>query len=106
MKHELRPAIHMEKQLGWAHRLDGMESQGISRAVQMVLARLMGSQIWHQPASSVTLCGEGPLLDFLSGRKLTPNSYHNARHFIFSLFATDAFQAVTLVLKLRESESE
>ena len=55
MKHEPRPAIHMEKQLEWAHKMGGMESQGISRAGQTVLTRLMESQIWHPPASSVTL---------------------------------------------------
>ena len=45
----------MEKQLEWAHKMGGMESQGISRAGQTVLTRLMESQIWHPPASSVTL---------------------------------------------------
>ena len=47
VKHEPRPAIHMEKHLGWAHKLGGVESLGISRAGQTVLARLMESQIWH-----------------------------------------------------------
>ena len=51
MKRELRPAIHVEKQLGWAHKLGGTESQGISRAGQTVLARLMG-------VSDMALCGE------------------------------------------------
>ena len=106
MKHEPRPYIHVEKQLWWASKLGGTESLGISRAGQTVLAMLMQSQIWHQPASSVTLCGEGPLLDFLSGRKLTPNSYHNARHFSFSLYTTGAFQTATLLLELRRSKSE
>ena len=32
MKLEPRPVIHMEKQLGWAHKLDGAESLGISKA--------------------------------------------------------------------------
>ena len=43
----------MEKQLGWALKLCGMESLGISKVGQTVLTRLMESQIWHQPAGSV-----------------------------------------------------
>ena len=43
----------MEKQLGWAHKLGGTESLGISNAGQTLLARLMESQIWHQPTVSV-----------------------------------------------------
>ena len=39
--------------------MGGMEPQGISRVGQTVLARLMESQIWHQPAGSVSLLGEG-----------------------------------------------
>ena len=50
MKQEPRPAIPMEKQLGWAYKFGG-----ISRVGQMVLTRLMESQIWHLPASSVVL---------------------------------------------------
>ena len=55
-----------------------MESQETSRAGQTMLARLMESQIWHLPASSVTLWeedslkGQWPLPAFLSGRKLSP----------------------------------
>ena len=45
MKHEPRPACHMQKQLGWAHKLGGTESLGISRVGQTMLARLMESQI-------------------------------------------------------------
>ena len=55
MKQKPRPAIHMEKQLGWACKLGGVESLGISKAGQTVLARLMESQIWYQFAGSV--CG-------------------------------------------------
>ena len=40
----------MEKQLGWAHKLGGVEPLRISRVDHTVLARLMESQIWHQPA--------------------------------------------------------
>ena len=46
-----------------------------------------------------------PLLTFLSGRKLSPD-VTLMRHFSFSLYATAALQAVTLVLELRRSESE
>ena len=75
----------------------GAESLGISNVGQMVLARLMESQIWHKLASSV---GEG-------FRKGTMTSAHlDARYFIFSLYATSAFQAATLVLELKGSESE
>ena len=38
VKHEPRPAIHMEKQLGWACNLGGAESLGISKMHQTVLA--------------------------------------------------------------------
>ena len=41
VKHEARQAIHMEKQLGWAHKLGEGKSLGISKAGQTVLARLM-----------------------------------------------------------------
>ena len=59
VRHEPRLAIHMEKQLGWAHKLGGAESLEISKVSQTVLAKLMESQIWHQPAGSVALLGEG-----------------------------------------------
>ena len=50
--------------------------------------------------------GQWPLPDFLSERKLSPSSCLDARYFISSLPATGAFQAATLVLELRGSESE
>ena len=97
MQYKPRPAIHMEKQLGWAFWLSGVESLGISKVSQTVLARLMESLIWHQLASCV---GGG-------FRKGTMASVHfDARHFSSSLCATGAFQAATLVLELRGSESE
>ena len=95
MKHEPRPAIHVEKQLGWAHKLRGEESPGISKEGQTLLARLMESQIWHQLAGSV---GEG-------FRKMT-SARLDARPFSFSQYATGAFQAAAPVLELRGSESE
>ena len=45
----------MEKLLRWDHKLGGAESLGISKVGQTVSARLMESQIWHQPASSMAL---------------------------------------------------
>ena len=59
MKHEPTSAIHMKKQLGWAHKLVGAESLGMSTMGQTVLARLMESQIWRQLAGSIVLWGEG-----------------------------------------------
>ena len=100
MKHEPRPAILMEKQLGSAHTLGGTESQGVSRVGQTVLGRLLESQIWHLPVGSVAL------LAFLSGRKLSPSSSLDASHCCYSLDATGVFQAATWVLELRGSESE
>ena len=92
--------------------MGGTESQGISMVGPIVLARLMESQIWHPPASSVALWeessekGQWPLPAFLFGRKLPLSSCLDARHFSFSLYATGAFEAVTLVLELRGNESE
>ena len=87
----------MEKQLGWASKLNGAGSLGISKADQTVLAKLMDSQIWHQLAGSV----RGGF------RKGTTASAHpDARYFSSSLYASGAFQAATLVLELRGSKSE
>ena len=55
MKNEPIPAIHMEKQLGWAHELGKIELQGTSMVGQTVLGRLVESQIWQQLAGSVAL---------------------------------------------------
>ena len=87
----------MEKQLGWAHKLCGAESLGISKEGQTVLAKLMESQMWHQLASSV---GGG----FRKGTIASVLLY--ARHSSFSLYTTGALQAATPVLELRGSESE
>ena len=68
--------------------------------------------MWHPPARSVTLSGEGSekgqwlLSTFPSKRKLSPSTHPDARHFSSSLYATGTFQAVTLVLELRGSESK
>ena len=72
-------------------------SLGISKLDQTVLARLMESQIWHQLAGSV----------WGGFRKGTMTSAHlDDRHFSSSLYATSSFQAATMLLELRESESE
>ena len=42
MKHESRPAIHLEKQLGWAQKLGGAESLGISKAGQTSVSQFDG----------------------------------------------------------------
>ena len=42
----------------------------------------------------------------MSGRKLSPRSCLDGKHFHSSLYAIGAFQAATLVLELRGSESE
>ena len=42
------------------HNLGGVESLGISKVGQTVLARLMDSQIWYQLAGFVALQEEGP----------------------------------------------
>ena len=71
----------------------------------------MEFQIWYPPAGSVALCGDSPkeqwpVPAFLSGRKLSSHCGLNARYFTSSLYATDAFQAATVVLELTGSESE
>ena len=83
----------MEKQLGWVHKLGGAESLGISKAGQTVLARLMGSQIWHQLTGSVR---EG----FRKGMM--------ASALLDGLSSTTCHQgsSATLVLELKGSESE
>ena len=93
VKHEPRPAIHMEKKLQLACKLGGVNS----KAGQTVLARLMESQIWHQHAG------------YLRGwfRKGTMASAHlDARHFSSFIYASGAFQTATQVLELRGNESE
>ena len=87
----------MEEHLGWAHKLGGAESLGISKAGQTMLAKLMETQIWHQLASSV---GGG----FRKGTMAS--ACLDARHFSLSLYTTGAFQAATAVLELRGSDSE
>ena len=95
MEHEPRPAIHIEKHLGWAHKLGRAESLGTFKASQTVLARLMDSQIWHQLTCSI---GGGFRKGILASACL------DAQYFSFPLCTTDSFQAATPVLELRGSE--
>ena len=82
MKQVPRPAIHMEKQLGWARELGGAGSLGIFKAGQTIFARLMESQIWRQLIGSM-------------GREFRKGTMASicldARHFTFSLYTTGAF---------------
>ena len=77
--------------------MGGVESLWISKAGHTVLARLMKSQIWHQPTSSVR--------GSLSKGIMVP-AHPDARHFSLFLYTTGDLQAATLVLELRGSESE
>ena len=69
----------------------------MSRVGQIVLTRLMQSQIQHLPVGSVALGVGGsekekrPLPALLPGRKLSPSSCLAARHFSSSPYATGAF---------------
>ena len=91
MKYEQRPAIHMENQLWWSRVSEDL--QGGSNSVSQVDG-VSGMIL------ACWLCG-GRV------RKGTMASAHlDARHFSFSLYTTGAFQAATLVLELRGSDSK
>ena len=60
----------------------------------------MECQLWYLPVGSVALPA------FLSRRKLSPSSAIDARHFSPSKYDTAVFQAATLVVELRVTESE
>lgn len=87
--------------------LGRLGSQGITRAGQTLLARLMETQIWCLPVVSV---GEGsakeewPLLPLLAGRKFTPPALFLQPG--SSPYVPGAFQAIAPVLELRVSESQ
>ena len=84
-------------ELGSAHNLCGAKSLGISKAGQIVLARLKEFQMWHQPTGSVVV----------GFRKGTMASVClDARYLCVSQHDTGAFQAATPVPELRGSESE
>ena len=75
MKHEPRPAIHMEKQLGWAYKLGVAESLVISKVGHTVSARLSLRYGTSLPA----LWGEGlekgqwPLLALMPDSSISPD---------------------------------
>ena len=93
MKHEPRPAIHREKQLGWG-RVSG-DLQGGSKSVSQIDGV-------SNMASACCLCGsmEG---GFRKGIMVT--AHLDASHFSLSQYATGALQTATLVLELRGSKS-
>ena len=73
MNHEPRPAIHLEKQLGWGCKLGGVESLGIFDVGQTVLARLMESQLAGSVAVGDSLeKRQGPLLTLMPDTLVSP----------------------------------
>ena len=82
-----------------------MDLQGRANSVSQVDGV---SDMASMSVGSVALWGRVQRKDnaFLSGRKLSPSSCMDARHFSVSLYATVAFQAATLVMELRGSELE
>ena len=66
----------MEMQLGWACKLDRVEPLWISRVGHTFLARLMESQIWHQPTISVlgerSTKGQCPLFPLMPNTSVPP----------------------------------
>ena len=82
--------------LGGSINLVGQSLWGSPRWIKLC-CRLIESQIWHQTASSV---GKG------FSKETMASAHPDARHSSFSLYASGAFQALTLVLELRGSESE
>ena len=89
--------IIMEMQLGWAHKLGGIEPLWISKVSHTVLASFMESQIWHQPTGSV-------------GGRLSKETMASAcldeRYFSLSLCTTGALQVAIPVLEIRGRESD
>ena len=105
MKHEPRPAIHMEKQLGWAHKLGGGggevsgDLQGRSSSVTQVYGV-------SDMVPACQLCSS-VRREFRKGTKGAMAYAHlDARHFSFFLYTTDVFQAAIPVLEHRGTESE
>ena len=77
MRHESRPAIQMEKQLGWAYKPGEAQSLGISMASQTLLASLIESQIEYHLAGSVAgekglEKGQWPLLTLMPDTSVSP----------------------------------
>ena len=96
VEHEPRPAIHIEKQLGWVRKLGGAESGDLEGGSNSV------SQIDEvsDMLPACQLCGGGSRKGIMAFTRL------GARHFRLSLNTAGAFQAATWVLELRGSESE
>ena len=97
-------------QFDWAHKLDGVGPSVIIMAGLSIWARLMETQMWCR---ELWLCvGEGsekvqgPLSAVLFGRKLSPSSRPDTRHFSSSPYATGALKGAAPVLEARGSESE
>ena len=74
MKHEPRPAIHMEKQLCRAHKLGGMDSLGISSAGKNSVSHVDGVSY---VAPACQLCGSD-WMDVISLILLLPD-FHSAQ---------------------------
>ena len=85
----------MEKQLGWASKLGGLEPLWISKVGHTVLVRWVESQMWYQPTSS----GWGGL-----SKGTMASACPDASHFSISLYTTGAFQAASPMLELRGYE--
>ena len=73
----------MEKLLGWACKLGGVEPLWISKVGHAVLGRSMESQIWHQPTGSV---GGG------LSKGTMASAHPDARHFSLSLYTMVSFK--------------
>ena len=97
VKQEPRPAIHMEKKLGWAGKLGAVESPAVSKAGSNSVSHVDGVSGMAQLVSSVGGRFSKGIMAF---------AHLDARHFSFSLYTTGALQADTLVLEHRESESQ
>ena len=94
MKHEPRPAIHMEKQFGCPRKLESGGDSGDLLGRSNSVSQVDGVS---DMAPACWLCGG-------RFRKGTMASAHiDARHFHFSLYTTGPFQAAILLLELRGS---
>ena len=87
----------MEKQLGWTPKLGGAKSPGILLGSSNSVSQVDGVSDMAPAFSSM---GRG----FRKGTMAS--ACLDASHFSSSLYVTGAFQATTLVLELRGSESE
>ena len=93
--------------VGWG-RASGSRLGRATRVSQVdgvsdMLSLLCGS-VWGRAQKGGNGCCQAS--GVLSGKKLSPGIYPDARHFSFSLCATGALQAAALMLEPKESESE